>query len=95
MSRFAFTSKPELVGFGLNYKRTVVSVVGNLLKGRCNVESPRRDLCFVHAHLSTNAKTEQVTKECLLLSQNENEFTKKKQLKQDRALSKILPSWDV
>ena len=50
-----FTSKPELLGFGLNYKR---AVVGNLLKDRHNVESPRKDLCFVHAHLSTNAKTE-------------------------------------
>ena len=38
-------------------------------------------------------KAEQVTKEYLLLSQNENEFTKKKQLKHERALSMILPSW--
>ena len=43
------------LGFGLNYKR---AVVGNLLKDRHNVERTRRDLCFVHAHLSTKAKIE-------------------------------------
>ena len=40
-------------------------------------------------------KTEKVTKEYLLLSLNENEFTKKKKLKHERALSMILSSWDV
>ena len=71
--------------------------MGNLLKNRHNVESPRKDLSFVHAHLSTSAKVkaEKVTKEYLLLSQNENEFTKKKQLKHEGAPSRILPSWDI
>ena len=33
--------------------------MGNLLKdSRHNVESSRKDFCFVHAHSSTNAKTE-------------------------------------
>ena len=40
-------------------------------------------------------KTEKVTKEFLLLSQNENEFIKKKQLKHEGVPSRILPSWDV
>ena len=62
--------------------------MGNLLKDRHNLDSPRKDLCFVHAHLSTNAKmkTEKVAKEYLLLSQNEQH---------EGAPSRILPSWDV
>ena len=46
---------PPNQSFGLNYK---CAVVGNLLKDRHNVEILRKDLCFVHAHLSTNAKSE-------------------------------------
>ena len=56
---FAFSSKPELLGFGLNYKR---AFVGDLLEDRHNVESPRKDFCFVHAHLIKNAETEELKK---------------------------------
>ena len=58
--------------------------MGNLLKDRHNVESPRKDLCFVHAHLSTNAKTEKVTKGYLLLSQNENYLQKENSSMRER-----------
>ena len=40
-------------------------------------------------------KTEKVAKDYLLLSQNESEFTKNKQLKHKGAPSRTLSSWDV